>query len=42
MDKDNNYYATKIRLNEMLDGDILVGDKEKKTTLWHSTLEKIN
>ena len=39
--KDNNYYATTIRLNEMLDGDILVGDKEKKTTLWHPTLERV-
>ena len=42
MNKDNNYYATKIKLNEMLDGEILVGDKEKKTILYHPVLQTLN
>ena len=42
MDKDNNYYATKIKLNEMLDGEILVGGKEKKTVLYHPVLQTLN
>ena len=40
--KDNNYYATKIRLNEMLDGEILVGGKEKKRVLYHPVLQTLN
>jgi hypothetical protein len=38
----NNYYATTITLDSMLDGDILIGGKKKALKLWHPTLEKLH
>ena len=33
--KNKNYYATSLTLNEVVDGKILVGDIEKKISLYH-------